>query len=222
MSATREDVLEPVRAVRAPSVVVVDDQPLFRDGLTAMLRDGGLDVVGEVDDLRAARAVLRVLSPDVVLVALDRWGDRLPEVVRALSSASAPPGVVGVLGYLEERLVRAALDAGLHGCVLRGSPPQDHVLAVRAASRGERFVADGVPVRFAREADGAGSRPRLTPRERDVLRLLVRGWDNGRIARALYLSRTTVKHHVSAVLHELHVDNRVQAAVRAIELGLLD
>jgi DNA-binding NarL/FixJ family response regulator len=222
--APRAEVREPAPGVPVPvpSVVVVDEQPLFRAGLVAILRDGGLDVVGEADDLHDARAVLRVLAPDVVLVALDRWRDRLSELVRAVSAGAAARAVVGVVGAVDDGLVVTALAAGVCGCVLRGSSARDHVLVVRAASRGERFLADGVTVARGPGAGWPGSVARLSPRELDVLRLLARGWDNASIAHALFLSRATVKHHVSALLRDLGVDNRVQAAVRAVELGLLD
>jgi DNA-binding NarL/FixJ family response regulator len=204
------------------SVLVVDEHPLSRGGLSSLLGTAGLDVVGEADSAESAAAMARHLRPEVILIDLDS-GPAVLEAIR-LMAALAPHSSVVVLFAGDEFDVPGALAAGACGCVVRCSSTHEILAAIRAAARGQLVIAPRVMdrlIRQMRHQPRVASR-QLTPRELETLGLLARGWDNARIAAALYVSRSTVKHHISSILKKLGVDNRLQAAVRAVEEGLLD
>jgi DNA-binding NarL/FixJ family response regulator len=166
----------------------------------------------------------RHLLPQVILIDLDSCSTAL-EAIR-LMAASAPQSRVVVLFASDDFDVPGALAAGACGCVLKRTSTNEILAAIRAAARGELVIAPRVIERLIRqmrqEARVASDAIQLTPRELETLDLLARGWDNARIATAMYVSRSTVKHHISSILKKLGVDNRLQAAVRALEEGLLD
>jgi DNA-binding NarL/FixJ family response regulator len=143
-------------------------------------------------------------------------------------TASAPLVRVVVLTVLaDERYVLDALLAGACGYVLKDAPITQIVEGIRAAARGESLISPRVASRLVRrlrepnEPGPALSGAELTARESEVLELLARGMDNPEIARTLYLSQHTVKNHVSSILVKLQVENRIQAAVRAVRGGLV-
>ena len=149
------------------------------------------------------------------------------EDTRRLAAAAPQSAIVVFTMTADEDDVVGPLAAGACGCVVKDAPLQDIASAIRAAACGESVVSPPVVTTLVRRLrrEGAGElrgRPELTPRELEVLRLLARGWDNARIAAALYLARGTVKHHISSILLKLKVENRIQAAVRAVEEGLLE
>jgi DNA-binding NarL/FixJ family response regulator len=207
-------------------VLVVDGQPLSRIGLSSVIRGAGLDVVGEVGDAVAAAAIGRRLAPDVALMDLDLPGTSGIEAIRLVSASSPPSRIVAII-TAEHEDVFTALAAGACGCILKYSPTHEVVTAIRAAARGESVLSPPIVRRLVyrlrlQSDDASIHQGALSPREIEVLDLLARGWDNARIAAALYLSVGTVKHHISNILSKLGVENRIQAAVRAVQDGLLD
>jgi DNA-binding NarL/FixJ family response regulator len=207
-------------------VIVVDDQQLFRNGLISLLQERGIEVVGEAGLAAEAVALACELAPDVVLMDLEMPGMSGIEATARLS-ASAPLTHVLVLTVMtDDGLVLDALLAGATGYVLKDAPIGHIIEAVRAAAR-ESIISPQIATRLVKrlrqpplqEAGVTGAE--LTPREREVLELLARGMDNGEIATALYLSPHTVKNHVSSILVKLQVENRIQAAVRAVRGGLV-
>jgi DNA-binding NarL/FixJ family response regulator len=158
----------------------------------------------------------------VVLVDLDRAGPAALDAIRHIAT-SAPRAHVVVLFADDELDLVGALEAGAYACVLKDTPLDEILAATRAAARGELVVSP--PVVRTLVSQIRAQRPdtaELTPRELEVLDLLALGWDNGRIAAGLYMSRATVKRHISSILRKLNVENRIQAAVRAVKEGLLD
>ena len=212
-------------------VVVVDDQHLVRTGFRMILEsEDGIDVVGEAADGAAAVGLCRRLAPDVVLMDV-----RMP-VMDGIEATGrlAGPGVAHPLRVLIlttfdlDDYVYAALRNGASGFVLKDTPPEDLVRAVRLVAQGEALLAPSVTRRLIAEV--AQAQPRLEPppalktltdREREVLTLMARGLSNAEIATELTLGETTVKTHVGRVLTKLALRDRVQAVVLAYESGLV-
>jgi two-component system, NarL family, nitrate/nitrite response regulator NarL len=207
-------------------VLVVDGHRLSRVGLSSLLGSVGFAVVGEAENALTAAAMVRALNPHVALIDLDQLERSGVEAVRLIAASSPPSRVVAITTAVEGQDVIGTLAAGACAYILKESPTHEIVAAIRAAARGESILSPRIAGRLVRwlrlQPANAGSAPALSPRELEVLELLVRGWDNAQIAAALYMSRGTVKHHISSILTKLGVDNRIQAAVRAIEQGLLD
>lgn len=210
---------EPIR------VLIVDDQAIVREGLRAFLGlQDGIEVAGEAADGQEALEVAARLRPDVVL--MDLVMPRLDGVaaMRALRESVPRARVIVLTNFLDEDKLLPALRSGAAGYLLKNAQPHDLARAVRAAHAGEALLDPVVAARLVQtlSADG-GEEPldRLTPREREVLVLIARGFSNKRIAGELELSQKTVKTHVGHVLAKLGVSDRTQAAVVAVRAGLL-
>ncbi len=219
----------------AVRVLLVDDQPLFREALGVLLgaRDG-VEVVGEAGDGADALRQVRALSPDVVLMDL-----RMPVLdgiaaTRRLREEHPEVRVLALTTFDGDEEVFAALRAGAVGYLLKDTSGDRLAEAVRTAARGgstlEPSVAAKLVARIAHLPDAdPPPRPRAAPppavplsaRELEVLRHVAAGRSNREIAAALYLTEGTVKNHVTSVLTKLDVRDRTQAALRAHALGLL-
>jgi DNA-binding NarL/FixJ family response regulator len=208
-------------------VIVVDDHDIFRHGLIELLQERGIQVVGEAalaaDGIRQASEI----GPCVVLMDLSLPGMSGIEATQRLTAA-APLARVVVLTVLgDDQHVIDALLAGACGYLVKDAPIDHVVEAIWAAHRGESLISPRIASRLVRrlrtpdKVELAITGDTLTPREVDVLDLLARGLDNSEIAHALYLSQHTVKNHVSSILIKLQVENRIQAAVRAVRGGLV-
>jgi two-component system nitrate/nitrite response regulator NarL len=210
-----------------PTVIVVDDQELFRVGITHLLGERGIRVIGEAG--RGAQGVSQAceLHPDVVLMDLNMPGMPGVEATQRLTTAAPLVQVLVLTVAADERHVMDALLAGACGYLLKEAPIDQIVEAVKAAARGESVISPRVANRLIRrlrepaEADSDLAGAELTPREHDVLELLARGMSNPEIAGALYLSEHTVKNYVSSLLSKLQVENRIQAAVRAVRTRMV-
>ena len=214
-------------------VLLVDDDPLVRAGLTMML--GGapdLRVVGEAGDGEQALALAAECRPDVVLMDIRMPGvDGLTATERLRARADAPEVVV-LTTFDADRHVLRALRAGASGFLLKDTPPGEIVAAVRQVARGRPVLSPEVLRRLiARVAESDGDRRRaqarrrlaeLSDREREVALAVGRGLSNAQISAALHLSVPTVKTHVSAVLARFGFTNRVQIALLVHDAGLLD
>lgn len=211
-------------------VMVVDDHDLFRTGLRRLLDEQeGLQVVGEAR--RGDEAVRKAgeLRPDVVVMDVNMPGMSGVEATRGVRAVSPQSAVLMLTVTADRDAVLDAVLAGASGYLIKDAALPEIVRGVRAAARGESLVAPSVAGDLlARLRDhGAPETPpssaaQLTPRELEVLRLIARGCENAEIGRKLHLSPSTVKHHVSSSLEKLGVENRVQAAVLAVRLGLAD
>jgi DNA-binding NarL/FixJ family response regulator len=208
-------------------VVVVDDHELFRGGLVGLLEERGIQVVGE-----AALAVdgiqqVKDLAPDVVLMDLNMPGMSGIEATQRLAATAPLVRVVVLTVMANERNVMEVVLAGACGYLLKDAPIDQIVEGIRAAARGESLISPGIAsllmrrLREPQNIEPALASGELTPRELEVLELLSRGMDNPQIAQTLFLSQHTVKNHVSSILVKLQVQNRIQAAVRAVRSGLV-
>jgi DNA-binding NarL/FixJ family response regulator len=214
------------RVAAPPQVVVVDDHRLFRSGLTRLLVDEGIAVIGEADTGETALEVVAATAPDVVLMDLNLPGISGIEATRRLIAADPTLSIV-VLTVIEvESDVIESLVAGACGYLLKDASVEDIVDAIHAAVRGESLISPAIAAKLVSRVRAAGvpssgSGPTLSERELDVLRLICEGCENRQIAAALFISESTVKHHISSLLTKLEVGNRVQAAVRAVRDGLI-
>ena len=214
------------------TVLLVDDEPLVRAGLRAVLEaQPDIEVVGEAADGAAVIPLVRQLRPDVVAMDV-----RMPlmdgiEATRAvLRTVAEPPKIVVVTTFENDEYVYEALRAGADGFLLKRARPAEIVHAVRLVAEGESLLFPASVRRLAarygdeggnRAARAAMERAQLTEREAEVLRLMARGLSNAEIAARLIVGTETVKSHVSAVLAKLGARDRTQAVIAAYESGFV-
>jgi len=221
-------------AARDPiRVQIADDQPLVRAGLRAILEaEDDLVVVAEAADGREAVEQAALRSVDVACLDI-----RMPvmdgiEATRRLGELPGrpPPKVLVLTTFELDEYVVDALRAGASGFLLKDTPPEELVRAVRVVAAGEALLAPSVTRRlldrFAAQVpapgpDGEAALAALTEREREVLLLVARGLSNAEIARSLVVSDATVKTHVAHVLGKLGLRDRIQAVILAYETGLV-
>jgi DNA-binding NarL/FixJ family response regulator len=212
-------------------VVVADDEALVRAGLRAILETaGGVDVVAEAADGVEAVALSRTESPDVVLldVQMPRLGGL--DAARQILADADGPRVIMLTTFDLDEYVYEAMRAGASGFLVKDTPREQLIAAVRTVARGDALLSSSVARRlvdrFARpvpvQARVQAATGTLSPRELDIWRALARGGTNAEIARDLYISEATVKTHVGRVLAKLNLRDRVQAVILAYETGLVE
>jgi DNA-binding NarL/FixJ family response regulator len=215
------------------SVLLVDDEALVRTGLRMILETADdMTVVGEAEDGRAAVDAVGRDRPDVVLMDI-----RMPRLdglaaTAAIRARSAPPAVVVLTTFDSDDEVFRALEAGATGFLLKDTPPQELLRAVRLAAAGDSMLSPTVTrrviTRFTAEDRTQLRRAALerlqplTDREREVLVQIGRGHANADIAKLLHMSEATVKTHITHLFDKLSVSNRVQLAIAAFRAGLVE
>ena len=201
-------------------VLVVDDHPLFRAGVTTLLSSvPDTEVVGVAGDGEAAVREATLIRPDVILMDLAMPGTSGLDAIRRIARVS-PESVVLVLSMLDDdESVLAAMRAGARGYVLKGAGQEELLAAIRAVAAGGAVFGAGVAGRMltSLERTPAVPFPGLTEREAEVLSLMAEGRDNRSIAAELGVSSKTVANHVSRVLTKLQARDRVDAVLRARE-----
>ncbi len=198
-------------------IVLVDDHPVVRAGLRALLESqSDLVVVGEAASAGDAESVVRRTRPDIVLMDLNLGGGPGGAAVTAhLRAFPEPPTVLVLTTYVTEADILAALDAGAGGYLLKDARPEELFRAVRAVARGETVLASEVAAVLVRRVHSP--EPALTEREVQILGLLADGLANKEMARRLLVSEATVKSHLSHIYTKLGVDTRAGAVAKAIE-----
>jgi DNA-binding NarL/FixJ family response regulator len=209
------------------TVLVVDDHPLYREGVVAALEraDSGIQVVGEAGDAESALTLARRLRPDVLLTDLRLPGHDGIWLAGSVQDAKLDIRVLVVTGIDDAMSVRAALDRGASGVVSKDSSAAQLSAAVLSVAAGGDFVSAQIARMLAASRDSADSdfdvRRELSSREREVLARLAAGESNRRIAEDLVLSVRTVDNHVRNLYAKLGVHDRAQAALSAARLGLV-
>jgi DNA-binding NarL/FixJ family response regulator len=212
-------------------ILLVDDQPLFREGLRTLLSvHPDFEVVGEAGDGREAISLVRSRRPSVVLMDLQMPVLDGVAATRRLREEHPECRVIVLTTFDDDEMVFDGLRAGAVGYLLKDAPSEKLAEAIRVAARGETFlqpsVAAKVVAEFARltrktvEGSNSFSEP-LSERELEILRLIAGGASNREIADTLFLAEGTVKNHVTNILGKLGVRDRTQAAIKAKDSGLV-
>ena len=208
------------------SVLIADDHPLFREGLRRALDlAAGLTVVGEAPDGEVCLLESERLQPQVILVDLSMPGPGGTEVVRRLKGARPDAKVVVLTIHDGEQDLLDAVRAGADGYILKDVEPSELIRAIRACSRGERYLQQGLGGKLMQGleriavAAAGGPQTVLSEREWGVLQLLAEGCSNRDIGLRLFISEKTVKNHASAVFRKLGARDRTQAVVEAVKRG---
>ena len=213
--------------------LLADDEGLFRAGLRMILEaQPDIQVVCEVSGGAEAVAAIQRMDVDVALMDVRMAGLSGLEAARQLAAAQSESGtrVLIVTTFDIDEYIDEALSAGVNGFIVKSAAPEELVAAVRAVAAGDAFLSPAVARRviqaFTRRGLRLGRGPAeltsLTDREREVLRCLARGLSNREIATELRIRETTARTHVGHVLMKLNLRDRLQAAVRAHELGETD
>ena len=210
----------------AMRVVVADDHPVFRDGLAMTLRERGIEVVAEVTDGQQAIDAVAESHPEVVLMDLTMPGLGGIEAIRRLAAEHPAVAVLVLTMSEDDDSLFAALRAGARGYLLKEAGADDIARAVVTVARGDTVLGARISSRVLDAARGGMSLaapapfPRLTAREREVLDLVARGYQNARVAHHLGLSEKTVRNHISAILAKLPAATRAEAVALARDEGL--
>ena len=210
-------------------IMIVDDHPIVREGLVAVLRrDEDFEIVGEAPDGRAAVKRALSLKPDLILMDL-----RMPEMsgVEAMQKIrAADPNIkfLVLTTYDTDEHIVGALEAGASGYLLKDAPREDLFNAIRTVARGEALLQPRVAARLIQhmtgqtaKAQASAGEEELSPREIEVLQLVARGQANKEIAAQLTITEATVKTHLAHIFQKLAVNDRTEAVTAALQRGII-
>jgi DNA-binding NarL/FixJ family response regulator len=202
-------------------LLIVDDHPVVRSGLKAMLTSQpDLEVAAEAESGEAALALLAGAQPDVILMDLRMPGMDGAAAIRAVREREPGARILVLTTYETDADILRALEAGATGYLLKDAPPEELFRAVRGAARGELTLAPSVAARLTSRLAGGGE-PALSEREIEVLEQAARGAANREIAARLHISEATVKSHFVHIFAKLGVDDRTAAVTLAMERKII-
>lgn len=207
-------------------ILVVDDHPIVREGLVAILEaQDDLTVVGEAGNGDEGVRLYKAAKPDVVLMDLAMPGTDGVQAIQAIRAFDPNARVVVLTAYDTDERILQAVQAGASGYLLKGAPREDIFRAVRVVNAGgsllEPVVAGKLLNRVGDILRGDSVEEELSPRERDVLMLMTRGLRNKEIAYELHITERTVKFHANAIYRKLDVSGRTEAVSKAIQRGIV-
>jgi len=207
-------------------IIICDDQAVIRDGLEMLLiLEKDIQVIGSAPDGAEAIELAAQKQPDLILMDLKMPGTNGIEATREIRARFPQIKILVLTTYDDDEWVFDAIRAGASGYLLKDTPRQKIVEAIRGTMDGKSFLDPSVAGKLMNQVASNQTQPasvlaeRLTERELDVLRLIAKGFNNSDIAAQLHLSEGTVRNHVSAILEKLGVSDRTQAAVIAIQHG---
>ncbi len=210
-------------------IIICDDQAVVRDGLEMLLNlEKDIEVVGTAQDGAEAVELAAQKKPDIMLMDLKMPGMNGIEATRQIRAKFPAVKVLVLTTYDDDEWVLDAIRAGASGYLLKDTPREEVVKAIRGTVEGKSFVDPAVAGKLMGRVASQQRQPsslltdKLTERDVDVLRQLAKGLNNADVAAQLHLSEGTVRNHVSAILEKLGVSDRTQAAVIAIQHGLSD
>ncbi|MCU0516261.1 MAG: response regulator transcription factor [Oscillatoria sp. Prado101] len=215
-------------------ILLVEDDELFRLGLSTRLqRESGLEVVAEAEDGESAVELTNQYLPDVVLLDVGLPGIGGIEACRQIKERHPNIAVLVLTSHSQKSLIERLIEAGAQGYCLKGIAAETLVLAIRSVAAGaswwDRAATAEIRAAFAfAESEQAVSKPAQTPenqltkREQEILALVAQGKSNQEIAQQLYIAPGTVRVHVHAILQKLEVRDRTQAAVLALQKGIIN
>lgn len=209
-------------------VFLVDDHTILRQGLRRLFEsEKGFEVVGEARDGREAVDRVKDMDADVIIMDLAMPALNGLDATRRILKAKPDARILILSMYLDDDYVTQALEAGVAGYVMKDAPATELVSAVRTVARGESYFTPQIPAatverwKLAREADGRRGPVELTPREREVLKLLAEGHTVKKVADLLRLSQKTVDAHKTNLMKKLDIHNRVDLVKYAIHKKLI-
>ena len=208
-------------------VIICDDQAIVRDGLVMLLKlEPDIEVVGTAGDGLEAVEMTWDKRPDLILMDLKMPIMNGVEATRQIKMKYPEIKILVLTTYADDEWVFDAIQAGASGYLLKDTPREELIRAVRGTVNGKTYVDPAIAGKVLDQVSSHQTQPatlitsKLTERETDVLRLIAKGLSNTDIADQLFLSDGTVRNHVSAILSKLGVSDRTQAAVIAIQHGL--
>jgi NarL family two-component system response regulator LiaR len=203
-------------------VLIADDHSVVRQGLRMFLNlDPEIEIVGEATTGEEALRLAREHRPDVVLMDLLMPGMGGVAATREMRTEMPDIEVIALTSVLEDEAVTGAIRAGAIGYVLKNTEADELRQAIKSAAAGQVHLSPEAAARLVREVQIPGSPEALTERETAVLRLVAKGQANKQVARELGIGEQTVKTHVSNILGKLQLQSRTQAALYAVERGLV-
>jgi DNA-binding NarL/FixJ family response regulator len=204
-------------------VVVADDHPVAREGLSNLLNKAvEIEVVGEADNGAEVLPLIEGLTPDVLVLDMEMPGLTGIEVARQLQAIKSPVRILALSAHDDKEYIQGLLSSGAAGYLTKEEVPQAIIEAVRGVARGEHgWVSRQVAMQMADRLQEKTPLTSLTKRELEVLKLVVEGKTNQEIGIALGISDKTVEKHLEGIFNKLQVSSRVEAAVYAVREGLV-
>ena len=200
-------------------ILIVDDHPVVRAGLTSMLgTQESLDVVGAAWNGQEAVTLIERHHPEVVLLDLRMPGMNGIETLQALRSIDSPPRVIVLTNFETDEDIYRAVRAGAHGYLSKSTTQQEMIEAIGAVAAGKCHFPPHIASRLAHRM----SRASLTARESEILEMMAKGLTNKQIGTALAISANTARNHVNNIIEKLEVADRTEAVTIAIQQGILD
>ena len=204
----------------AVTCVVADDHPAVLEAVSTVLEAAGIEIVARARDGEEALSAVEESKPAVALVDVRMPGRSGIEVARELARLAPETAVLLYTGYGDRALLMEALDVGARGFILKEAPLGDVVRAIETVAAGGTYV-DPVLAGVLASAEVTDRLPKLTQREREILRLLADGLRNEEVGRRLYISTETVRTHVRKAMDKLDADTRTQAVATALRKQLI-
>jgi NarL family two-component system response regulator LiaR len=215
------------QAAQIIRVLIVDDHSVVRYGLRHILEsEGDIEVVGELETVTDIRDVLPEMNPDVVLLDLELGDIDGVDALRALRDAAPNMHVIIYTSHDEEDRIVQAAELGVDGYLLKGSPKREIVSAIRSVSEGGTAIEPAVAATLMQHMNKRSTKAKqptihFSKREKQVLDLLAAGKTNRDVGVTLFISESTVKFHVHAILSKLNAGNRTEAVSIAVQLGFV-